>query len=122
MFTRSILIHVYDLRTISNQLSKKVTYFFFDGDLTFPGFLVDPYTTSGKLEISFHFHSFLTSSSATRLFCERVTRLTSSNFTRCYTETEREGRDFCLSRSCNFDIDPTSRERAPGSGIEPTTS
>ena len=65
---------------------------------------------------------FLTSSSATRLSRGRVTRLTSDNFTSCYTTTARWDHDFCLSLSHYTDIDPTRRERASGTGIEPTIS
>ena len=41
---------------------------------------------------------------------------------RGHTETERGENDFCLSRSHCTGTDQTSRERAPGTGIESTTS
>ena len=50
---------------------------------------------------------FLTSSSATRLSRERAPRR---------TEAERGDHDSYLSRSHCIDTDPTSRERAPGTG------
>ena len=67
---------------------------------------------------------FLTSSSTTRLYRGRPSRLTSDNYKRCNTRgrTGRPCHDFCLSRSHYTDTDPTRRERAAAAGIEPGTS
>ena len=65
------------------------------------------------------FVSFLTPSSVTRLSRWRVPRLASDNFTRCHTETEREVRDFCLSRSHYTDNDPNSKGRTRWSSPRP---
>ena len=65
--------------------------------------------------------SFLRSPSATRLSRGRDLRLTSDNFTCYHKETERQGHDFCLSRSYCTDTDPTSKEWAPEAGMKPIT-
>ena len=59
---------------------------------------------------------FLTSSSAPRLYRGGAPILTSDNFMCCHTETGRG------DQSQYSETDPTSRERAPGAGIEATTS
>ena len=58
--------------------------------------------------IWFGLFGFLTSSSTTRLFRGRVSRLTPDNFTCCHTETERGDHDFCLSPSHYTETAPTS--------------
>ena len=55
------------------------------------------------------------SSSATRHYGGRVSRMTSDNFTCCRTVTERGDHDFCLSRSYYTDTYPTSRKWVPRS-------
>ena len=64
--------------------------------------------------------SFLMPSSAASLSRRQVPRLTSNNFSRCHTETERGHHDFCLSRSHYTDTDPN--RRGAGARIEPATS
>ena len=65
------------------------------------------------------FLSFLKSSSATRLPCRRVQRLTSDNFTCYHTEPERGDHEFGLSWSHYNDTDLTSKEQARGLNPRP---
>ena len=66
---------------------------------------------------------FLTSSSTTRLYRGRAPRQERLTILRAAThETELGDHDFCLSRSHYTDTDPTCRERAATTGIEPGTS
>ena len=77
------------------------------------------------VRILFVLFRFLTSSPATRLFLGRVLRPASDNLKCCDREVEtgKQGdHDLCLSRSRYTDTDPTSRDLAPGVGIEPTNS
>ena len=62
---------------------------------------------------------FLTSTSEIRLSSGRVLRPKTANFQCSHTGKEQGNHNFCLSRSHYTDIDPTSREQAPGAGIEP---
>ena len=57
---------------------------------------------------------FLMSSSANRLSCGRIPRLTFHNFKCCPTETELEDHGLCLSRSYHTDTNPTSRQQTRG--------
>ena len=65
---------------------------------------------------------FLTSSSTTRLYRGRVPKLASDNFTCCHTRDRVGNHEFCFSWSHYTDTDPTIRERAATTGIEPRTS
>ena len=66
---------------------------------------------------------FLTSSSTTRLYRGRAPRQERLTILRAAThETELGDHGFCFSRSHYTDTDPTSRERAATSGIEPGSS
>ena len=61
---------------------------------------------------------FLTSSLTTRLYHERVPRMTYDNYKCCYTP-DRAGRPWFLSQLVTF---PTRRERVATAGIELRTS
>ena len=65
---------------------------------------------------------FLTSSSTTRLYRGRAPIMEHLTIRAATHETELGDHDFCLSRSHYTDTDPTCRERAATTGIQPGTS
>ena len=72
----------------------------------------------------FSFSWFLNVLVSNRLSRGRVSRLTSDNFKCYHTDKDPGNHYFWLNRQpvTNTDTDRTSRERAHGVGIEPTTS